>query len=423
MKIFKFIIEEIKDQYLKDDREWIIGFSGGKDSTLLLQLTWIALLDLSPEQRTKNVHIVSNDTLVENPIVIDYLEKTLDRIRAKAKLDKLPFIVKKTKPALEDSFWVNLIGKGYPAPISNFRWCTDRLKIHPTTHYIEKQIDKHGEVIVLLGTREDESAQRKKSMKKFEIREQRLLRHPELSLAYIFSPLRGVKNDEVWIYFANNKCPWEGSNNALHDLYSNASSDEYECPTVVTNQNNPSCGTSRFGCWTCTVVKTDKSISAQIQNGETWLKPLYDIRNWLVENRDNPVYRMNTRRNGLEGKGPYTIEKRYLTLEKLLKAQKKLNRELISIQELKSIQIIWNMDGFLVDAFKLYNEISQSKINHIMRKSDSVKQEQTEKLKKLCDSKNLDFEMITRLLIEERNKNMLRKRNNIQQIIEKEFDS
>lgn len=422
MKKFDYIKAEIKDQYLKDNREWIIGFSGGKDSTLLLQLVWEVLTSIPEELRNKKIHIVSNDTLIENPIIIDYLDKTLSRITEQKGKDNLPFIVKKTRPSLEDSFWVNLIGKGYPAPISNFRWCTDRLKIHPTTQYIEKEIDSNGEVIILLGTREDESAQRKKSIKKFEFKEERLSRHPELNLAYVFSPLKGVLTDEVWIYLANNKSPWNITNGEIHSIYASASSDEYECPTVITNQEKPACGSSRFGCWMCTVVKKDKSLHSQINNGHEWLRPLYNLRNWLVENRDNEEYRMTARRNGQEGKGPYTIAKRKLILEKLLQAQKDIKRELISIQELKSIQILWNMDGFVDDAFLIYNKVLGLKTSKVMRKSDLIKSEQTEKLKKLCSKNVLDFEKLSRLLIEERNKNLLRKRNSIMQTIEKEFE-
>ena len=45
-KRIEYIIDEIKDQYMYADdtyRPWIIGFSGGKDSTALLTLVWLAL--------------------------------------------------------------------------------------------------------------------------------------------------------------------------------------------------------------------------------------------------------------------------------------------------------------------------------------------------------------------------------------------
>jgi DNA sulfur modification protein DndC len=424
MRKFEFIINQLADQYLKDDLPWIIGFSGGKDSTLMLQLVWNAVQSIPNDLRRKAIHVVANDTLVENPIISDYLDKTLDLIKKQTVKDSLPIVVKKTKPAIEDSFWVNLIGKGYPAPINNFRWCTDRLKISPTSRYVQDQIDNNGEVIILLGTRKDESQRRKRSIQKHEVKSQRLSRHPELGLAFIYTPIKNVANDEVWLYLATNKAPWvdEENRNKLHAIYSTASSDEYECPTVVTNKEKPACGTSRFGCWTCTVIKQDKSLKAQITNGEEWLLPLLQLRDWLVENRDKEEFRMTTRRNGMSGKGPYTIEKRILILEKLLQTQKLVKRDLITIQELKSIQILWNMDGFSSDAFEVYNSVFNTKNILEMGKSDEIKSQQSAKLKELCSKKGIDFDKINRLLIEEKNKNLLKKRNNILQTIEKEFE-
>ena len=44
------IIEELKDQYMEKDRynrPWIIGFSGGKDSTVLLILVLLRITDIA----------------------------------------------------------------------------------------------------------------------------------------------------------------------------------------------------------------------------------------------------------------------------------------------------------------------------------------------------------------------------------------
>ena len=49
------IIAEIIDQYAyadTSDRPWIIGFSGGKDSTVLLTLVWIALQRIRKDSKT-----------------------------------------------------------------------------------------------------------------------------------------------------------------------------------------------------------------------------------------------------------------------------------------------------------------------------------------------------------------------------------
>ena len=154
------IINEIIDQYTyadKSDRPWIIGFSGGKDSTVLLTLVWIALKRIredfeTPFQLRRPVHVVCNDTMVENPIIATYVEEVLSKIETSAREQNIPVFVKKTTPKLDESFWVNVIGRGYPVPNNTFRWCTDRLKIRPTATFLVDQIDEKGEAIVLLGT-------------------------------------------------------------------------------------------------------------------------------------------------------------------------------------------------------------------------------------------------------------------------------
>ena len=50
-----------------------------------------------------------------------------------------------------------------------FRWCTERLQISPTTKYITEKISKHGEAVILIGTRSDESV-RARSIKKHEVK-------------------------------------------------------------------------------------------------------------------------------------------------------------------------------------------------------------------------------------------------------------
>ena len=63
----KHIYEIVQSLFLADDIPWVIGYSGGKDSTATLQLVWYALAELPDWQRTrKTVHVISTDTLVES---------------------------------------------------------------------------------------------------------------------------------------------------------------------------------------------------------------------------------------------------------------------------------------------------------------------------------------------------------------------
>ena len=170
------IVNEIIDQYLYDESErpWIVGFSGGKDSTMLLQLVWIALTKIDPVFRNRRVYVVCNDTMVENPRIVKFISKTLAKIQKTANQNNIPITVHETMPRLEDSFWVRLIGLGYPAPNRFVRWCTERLKINPTTKFITEKVNENGEAVILLGTRSAESTNRAASMKRHEIKGQRL---------------------------------------------------------------------------------------------------------------------------------------------------------------------------------------------------------------------------------------------------------
>ena len=196
------IIDEIKDQYLEKDRynrPWIIGFSGGKDSTVLLTLTWTALNELEEEGHTlnRNVYVVCNDTMVENPVIEEYVTKVLETIQRAAQEQHKPIKVITTTPQLEDTFWCCVIGKGYPVPNNAFRFCTEKMKIKPTSLFITNQVSEDGEAIVLIGTRLSESQQRAQSIKKHEIKGHRLSKHPLNPNTYTYAPIKSCYYKEV----------------------------------------------------------------------------------------------------------------------------------------------------------------------------------------------------------------------------------
>ena len=163
----KKIQDELKQLYLSDTRPWIIGLSGGKDSSCVTQMVYSVLLEIPKKDRKKEIHIISADTLVESPLIEQRIKDLLSKIEKSVKKDNLPIKVKLLKPKLNDTFWVNLIGRGYPSPNRWFRWCTDRLKIRPATKYILEQVKRNGEVIIILGARKSESASRSQTMGKF----------------------------------------------------------------------------------------------------------------------------------------------------------------------------------------------------------------------------------------------------------------
>ena len=158
----------IQNLYLSDSIPWMIGYSGGKDSTAAVQLVWMAIEALPQEQRKKTVHIMNTDTLVESPVVARWVERSLDEMQEAAEERGLPFVPVRLTPDWNDTFWVNLIGRGYPFPRMKYRWCTDRLKVRPVNNFIRNKIAEHGEVILVLGTRKQESARRSRTMTNLE---------------------------------------------------------------------------------------------------------------------------------------------------------------------------------------------------------------------------------------------------------------
>ena len=431
-KRIEYIIDEIKDQYMYADdtyRPWIIGFSGGKDSTALLTLVWLALKRikedvLAPFQLRRPVYVVCNDTLVENPIISSYVDDVLDQIEKQARKENLPIFVRKTIPKLEDSFWVNVIGKGYPVPNTAFRWCTEKMKIKPTARFITEQVDECGEAIVLIGTRKAESATRARSIKKHEVHGQRLTHHTLLHNTYVYAPIKELMLEEVWYIVNAIPCPWGFDNSVLFNIYMDASADDYECPTVVTDKSHGSCGQSRFGCWVCTVVKDDKSMRSLIKNGREWMKPLYDFRLELDSERNILENRMPFRRDGrraVNDMGPYIFKYRAKILKRLLEVQHELQHidpkiRLISDQELIAIQVNWYRDfNFGYQVSEIYNSIYKE--SFIMEENVRNKLE-ADLMREVCVNNPEEGELIEQLLLLQKSKSLMQRRRGLKNEIE-----
>lgn len=376
--------------YRSDDRPWVIGYSGGKDSSAVMTLIYFALLGLKPEERHKPVFVVASDTLVETPMVVDHVNNSLKAIEKGAKRDGLPITCHKVVPKSNNTFWANLLGKGYPAPTRNFRWCTERMKIDPVSSFIKQRVSEYNEVIVILGSRSQESSTRAQVIQKHKIDGTVLAVHTTLSNAFIYTPIESWHVDDVWkilrlchlettqsAYGVKNKwydryeleweTPWGGRNLLLWNLYKD-SSGQGECPLVI-DETTPSCGNSRFGCWTCTVVTKDRAMESMIQNGEEWMLPLLKFRNILSRSTSPKLkkkYRNHIRRDGRlafktlrEDKervltddyttGPYLLKYRKHAMRLLLSMQKKFNQqgrdiELITVDELHAVRHEWLND-------------------------------------------------------------------------------
>lgn len=420
------IVDGITKTYLSDSRPWIIGFSGGKDSTAILSLVYAALARLPLDQRHKHVYIVSSDTLVETPLVVDLIDSTLKIVESSAQQNQLPMTAHPVYPDEDQTFWVNLLGRGYPAPQQSFRWCTERMKIDPVSAFITSQVAQYGEVIVVLGSRRQESSSRSQVISKHRIKGSVLGRHTSLPNAYTYMPIENWSADDVWEYLMSAPTPWGGSNRNLFELYKG--SNQGECPLVI-DKSTPSCGNSRFGCWTCTVVTEDKALHGLIESGEEWMRPLLNFRNELYKSTDPAQknnYRNYKRRTGkvsyqrakqideegtLEIKhipGPYWMVQRQKWLRELLEIQKKIQDdgheiELIRINELENIRQHWLRDPNepdWTDALpKIYRDVyPDNAVDWVQNDAGAFTQPDAQILKALGEKYSLPAELIMKLI-------------------------
>lgn len=441
-------IADVQRVYLSDKRPWVIGYSGGKDSSAVMSLVYMALQGLDKEQRTKPIFVVSSDTLVETPVVVNHISNSLEAIGKGAKLDQLPITVHKVTPKTEATFWVNLLGKGYPAPTRSFRWCTERMKIDPVSDFIKETVSKYDEVIVVLGSRSQESASRAQVIAKHKIDGSRLARHTTLANAFIYTPIDTWGVDDVWKilrmcslesketpygikniwrddYDLEWENPWGSKNLTLWNLYKD-SSGQGECPMVI-DETTPSCGNSRFGCWTCTVVTRDRAMESLILNGETWMEPLLKFRDILAETaipENKDIYRNYKRRTGrvsyqyakdgeeitAERKhvpGPYWLKYRQEWLRQLLQLDKQFKKEgreieLITVPELHAIRQHWLRDPNEPDwndtLPQIFREVYGYDLDWVIDDSASFGKVEARLVNDLSQEFNVSPEMVMKLI-------------------------
>lgn len=432
------LMETVRNLYLCDDIPWVIGYSGGKDSTATLQLVWLALSSLPVESLKKQVHIINTDTMVESPVISKWVQTSLNTMNKAAEEQGLPFVTHRLTPALDNTFWVNFIGRGYPFPRKKLRWCTDRLKIQPVNTFVKEKIAEHGEIIMVIGTRKAESARRAKTMAYYEKKRVRELLSPNQSMVneLVFSPLEDWTDNDVWVFLMQYKNPWGYSNKELLTLYRGATADN-ECPLMV-EKGLPSCGKSRFGCWVCTMVAQDKSMEAMISNDEekAWMTPLLEFRNKFGDEENDRDRRSFRKMAGyLQGSykqlhhGPYKKEIREEWLRDLLEIQKNINEngpeefsdlELITLQELRNIRRIWVLEKHEFDDSlpRIYKEVTDKEFEDLeWIAPEAFRQEEWEILKdvvkELYPDQELAFEMAYSLIDIENHSNSLNQRKGV----------
>lgn len=292
--IFDSIISEMREIYLSDTAEWLIMTSHGKDSTLQLTCVWKMLETLPIELRTKRVHVITGNTLVETPMMQEYVLKNLQAIEKAAIAQGLPIEVHMVVPEIKERFYFQVLGKGNPPPTerSSYRWCTDKMKLRPTERLTKSilndqsvEIGRAHDLLMLLGVRIGEGTARGTSISKHQVsKEGKMAKHSSNSRILVYHPIKFITKDELWEYLMKlKKLPWGVRTSELYLLYKDSTG---ECPLTAEGNPSKSCGGGRMGCTTCLVTgRQDKMLSHLIESGEEsmehlleWKLTLYDVR-------------------------------------------------------------------------------------------------------------------------------------------------
>ena len=329
-------IARIKIAYERDLFPWVIGYSGGKDSSAVLKLVFHALRLV--ECHHKLVSVIYCDTGVELPVAADLARGVMSGFQKECSDHGLPVSTKILQPRLRDRYFVKVIGRGYPPPTDKFRWCTDRLRINPVSDFI-RSVDA-GDAVVLLGVRQDESSTRRLTLKENSGENRFWKRQKKHAGRQLFMPIIDFTIEDVWRALLTLPTPYSVRGDRVADLYSAAAG---ECPTVR-DPVSPPCGAARFGCWNCTVAKKTETLDHLALTHGSRYQRLRDYRVWLLASRNDEDFRWKRRRNGQPGLGPMTIEWRRTALDRLLALQTETGFSLITHDEIEEIRAMWQKE-------------------------------------------------------------------------------
>lgn len=375
---YKQLLFELKLAYLDPTTRswpWILAFSGGKDSTLVAKAVYEMLLALPEYKRIRPIHICSVDTGLEVPLIIDHINENLNELAEYARARNLPISAHRLQPDIGQRYFSLLIGLGYlPTSRGNVsRWCTVRLKIRPMQQKIAQLAGKDGKVITVLGSREDESTTRQRSIKKhsvgsFRYNEKTVRKKsgPEI-VQLVYQPIRYFDAGNVWSSLERDGgFPWGLGYSRMKKLYRESSG---ECPIVLDTGTPSGCG-SRWGCMLCTAITDDKSLKSFIAEGNQWLQPIYDFRNYILKLASNPemresypINRSTGRIMAENGPGGFNKKARRLLFSKLIELRDvialtkptDIDYQVISDEEIQQIIAYWK----IVDNLRPWSEGKQ----------------------------------------------------------------
>jgi DNA sulfur modification protein DndC len=261
----------------------LIAYSGGKDSHACLELAIRYKLS-HPGCMTK-ISVISADTLIENPLLIEHVYKVRERVESLGLGIKFHVVT----PDIDDTFHVCVFGKGYAPPSALNRWCVERIKKKPADEILEEYATSYAEatgdhIILLLGTRSKESNNRSRSVSKH-FGDEFFGDHP-IAKIKTCAPIKRWTARDVITYLVRYSAPWEDYGNFnLINLYGSAAGGWEECPIgaamIDINDGVSACtsaNSARMGCVFCTLVRQDISLENMAKDYPEQLLPFVIMR-------------------------------------------------------------------------------------------------------------------------------------------------
>ena len=303
----------ILEQLYSKNKRWIVTYSGGKDSTALVVLS-LYMKTVHPDI---DLNITYSDTMMEIPQMSNVANNFLTAIKK-----RYPAQVKIVRPEIEDTYWVRMIGRGYPPPGPRFRWCTPKMKIKPS-----RKLHKDSGLFIT-GLRMGESQQRDIRLKSSclngganECGSDVWVNQKGIDVA---APIIHWTAEEVWYFLMIPGKKALPETQLVVDLYGNTS--------------------MRFGCWMCTVVMKDRTMMALAKSGDVKVQKLLEFREWIVEESKKPENRY-FRRDGKKGR--LKLQFRENVLDRIQELQKELNFLLIRENEIEEIKKLMSSGRYL----------------------------------------------------------------------------
>jgi len=316
------LVDEVRGR-LRDVN--LVSFSGGKDSTTVLQLVLAALAGTG-----KKLYIVTADTRMEIPFFQEYVEGVKAQISKYIATENINAEVVTVMPTAKDSFWSAVLGKGYPAAHMGFRWCTGKLKVDPITKFTKRVTAGH-EYTVFIGVRSAESALRAKLYTRKDYRPNH------------FAPVVDWSAGDIWEYLLTEPCPW-GEHTKLVEVY------RYSSDECVYGEAQGACvGNARYGCWACPLQASTQLDMIGMNTGDDRYRELKWYKEVLTGMANKKAYRSAIRRNGSAGTGPFLVEIRKSLFADLKKVEASTGWQLITPEEEACILRDWEIDEYVHD--------------------------------------------------------------------------